>query len=75
MRNDPPGVPFNQIFKIGLIVHKTTLFPPIASHMVVLLTEKEKQEGSSDLVVNRMSSQLGHLEAGSYVNGNVPDSR
>lgn len=30
--------------------------------MVVLLTEKEKQEGSSDLVVNKMSSELGHSE-------------
>lgn len=44
--------------------------------MVVLLAEKEKQEGPSDMVVNKMSSKLGHWEAElGPPNGNVPQAR
>jgi hypothetical protein len=38
------------------------LYPSTASHVVVLRTEKEKQEGSSDVVMSKMSSELGQLE-------------
>lgn len=41
------------------LIHKPP-FPSVAPHVVVFLTEKEKQEGSSDLVVNKISSKLGH---------------
>lgn len=41
------------------LIHKPP-FPSAAPHVVVSLTEKGKQEGSSDLVVNKMSSKLGH---------------
>lgn len=40
---------------------QTDPFPSGVPHMVVL-TEKEKQQGSSDLVVNKVSSKLGHSE-------------
>lgn len=49
-----PHVKFSVVYKPPI--------PSLAPHVVVLLTEKEKQEGSSDLVVNKMSSELGHSE-------------